>query len=398
MGPPIVSVSFESSSQFVAKVFRHQYGSPVGVFRAPGRVNLIGEHTDYNDGFVMPAALGFSTYVAVGGRSDRSVSVLSLDFGDTRTIALDDPGSGPTGHWSDYVRGVAAVLQTSGVALSGANLVIKSDVPIGAGLSSSAALEVSVAFALLAVAACSLDRREIAAICQRAERQYAGTNCGIMDQFVSCFGREDHALLLDCRTLAHELLEVPSDVRIVVCNTMVKHELAGGEYNLRRADCEEGVRFLQASLPQIRALRDVDASELTRLGEKMPECVYRRCRHVVTENARVLDAAQALRRFDLGSFGRLMVESHRSLRDDYEVSCPELDLMVDIALAQDGVFGARMTGGGFGGCTVNLVQAEAVDAFQSEVSRSYESATGQAPAINVCVAADGAGPMQTEFA
>lgn len=285
----------------------------------------------------------------------------------------------------------------SGVSLSGANLVIKSDVPIGAGLSSSAAIEVSVAFALLAIAGRQLDLRKIAAMCQRAEHQFAGTKCGIMDQYISCFGQADHALLLDCRTLTHELLEVPSDVRIVVCNTMVKHELAGGEYNLRRADCEDGVKILQKKLPNVRALRDVEASQLSQFGEEMPERVYRRCRHVVSENARVLEAGQALRQHDLDTFGRLMVESHRSLREDYEVSCRELDLMVELALRCGGVFGARMTGGGFGGCTVNLVQAEAVDAFKAVVSRHYESGTGRAPAMYVCTAADGAGPLMTEI-
>ncbi len=392
MEPPNVSASFENSPQLVARIFRQNYGSPVGIFRAPGRVNLIGEHTDYNDGFVMPAALGLSTYVAVGGRDDRAVSVLSLDFEETATIALDDPGSGPTGHWSDYVRGVAAVLQASGVPLGGANLVIKSDVPIGAGLSSSAAIEVSVALALLAVVGRSLDRLDIAALCQRAEHQYAGTECGIMDQFISCFGRVGCALLLDCRSLAHELLDIPRTVRIVVCNTMVRHELAGGEYNQRRADCKEGVRLLRTKLPDIRALRDIDTAQLTAVGKTLPERVYRRCHHVVTENARVLEAAQALRRLDLDSFGRLMVESHRSLRDDYEVSCRELDLMVESALACRDVYGARMTGGGFGGCTVNLVQVDAVDAFKENVSRRYASATGRTPAIHVCSAEDGAGP------
>ena len=398
MEPPTVSVSFENSLQLVARMFRQNYGSPIGVFRAPGRVNLIGEHTDYNDGFVMPAALGFSTYVAAGARDDRSISALSLDFEETATFDLDDPGSGPTGHWSDYVRGVAAVIRASGVQLSAANLVIKSDVPIGAGLSSSAAIEVSVAFALLAVAGCSVDRGEIAVLCQRAEQQYAGTKCGIMDQFISCFGRAGHALLLDCRTLAHELLAVPDNVRIVVCNTMTKHALADGEYNKRRADCEEGVRFLQGSLPQICSLRDIDTVQLTRLGAEMPPRVYRRCYHVVTEIARVLEAAQALRQLDLASFGQLMIQSHRSLRDDYEVSCRELDLMVEFALECRDVYGARMTGGGFGGCTVNLVQAGAVEAFETQVSRRYETATGRAPAIYVCAPGDGAGSALPELA
>jgi galactokinase len=398
MQRPTLSRNLGNTPQLVETVFRKKYGPPAGIFRAPGRVNLIGEHTDYNDGFVMPAALGFSTYIAVAARADRMISVLSLDFDETATLDLDGLGAGPTGHWSDYVRGVAAAMQASGLTLSGANLVIKSEVPIGASLSSSAAIEVSTAFALLAVAGVELDRREIAALCQRAEHLYAGTNCGIMDQFISCFGHAGHALLLDCRTLAYELLEVPGDVRIVACNTMVKHALVGGEYNQRRADCEEGVQFLQSRIPGIRALRDVDLLQLTQLGADMPDRVYRRCRHVVTENARTLEAAEVLRSRDLGSFGRLMVESHRSLRDDYEVSCPELDKMVELALNNKGAYGARMTGGGFGGCTVNLVQADEVESFKSDVSRQYEKATGLAPAVYVCTAAEGATRVPLEFA
>jgi galactokinase len=398
MQRPIVSGNFGTNPQLVESVFRERHGPPVGIFRAPGRVNLIGEHTDYNDGFVMPVALSFSTYIAVGARADCTISVLSLDFNETINLNLDDLGAGPTGHWSDYVRGVAAVIRTSGLTLSGANLVIKSDVPIGAGLSSSAAIEVSTAFALLAVAGVEVDRREIAELCQRAEHQYAGTNCGIMDQFIACFGHAGHALLLDCRILAIELLEIPDNVRIVVCNTMVKHALADGEYNQRRADCEEGVRFLQSRIPGVRALRDVDVLQLTHFGTDMPDRVYRRCRHVLTENARTLEAAEALRSCDLGSFGRLMVESHQSLRDDYEVSCPELDKMVEFALNHKSTYGARMTGGGFGGCTVNFVRADAVGAFKADVSSQYEKATGLAPAIYVCRAADGAGPVQLEFA
>lgn len=398
MEQPTLSGNFENSSQLVDQAFRKYYGTPIGILRAPGRVNLIGEHTDYNDGFVMPAALGFSTYVAAGPRDDRTINAFSLDFDEVASIALDDPGSGPTCHWSDYVRGVAAVVLKTGRALRGANLVIKSQVPVGAGLSSSAAIEVSTAFALLAVAGLSLDRREIALLCQRAEHEYAGTKCGIMDQFISCFGQANHAVLLDCRSLSYELLEVSGDVRIIVCNTMVKHELAGGEYNERRADCEEGVRFLKTKFPDISALRDMDINQLTQFVAGMPERVYHRCRHVVTENARTLAAAQALRRRDLGVFGRLMVDSHQSLRDDYEVSCRELDLMVELALKQPGVFGARMTGGGFGGCTVNLVRAELVDTFKAEMYREYENATGLSPAIYVCTAADGAGPVPREMA
>lgn len=368
------------------------------MFRAPGRVNLIGEHTDYNDGFVMPAALDFCTYVAVGTRGDRMLSVHSLDFDETVDLEMDALRSGPTGHWSDYVRGVAAVLRAHGVAIAGANFVIKGEVPIGAGLSSSAAIEVATALAVLAASGTHLARREVAAVCQRAEHEYAGTQCGIMDQFISCFGQVNHALLLDCRTLDYEALPIPDSVRIVICNSMVKHELAGGEYNRRRADCESGAQLLQGFYPNVRALRDVDLQQLKQYAGQMPERIYRRCRHVVSENARTLEAAAALKKGDLGLFGKLMYASHVSLRDDYEVSCPELDLLVELAGGHGGVIGARMTGGGFGGCTVNLLEAEAVESFHSSIAHRYQMATGKEPAIYVCAASDGAGEVGAQSA
>jgi galactokinase len=383
-----------SSARAVAEEFHRRHGTQARVFFAPGRVNLIGEHTDYNEGFVMPCALGFRTYVAIAGRSDRTLKVYSLDFDETLSIDLDNPGSGPTGHWSDYVRGVAAVLCSRGVELRGADLVIHGDVPIGAGLSSSAAIEVATAFALLGISGVSLDRREIAAICQRAEHEYAGTKCGIMDQFIACFGQKDYAVGLDCRGLEFDLLPLPQDVRIVICNTMVKHQLAGGEYNQRRADCEEGVRIIRQSLPQTRALRDLDISELNMFSSAMPERIFRRCRHVVTENLRVLEAGEALLHADLKCFGEHMYASHVSLRDDYEVSCRELDIMVEAARKCNGVWGARMTGGGFGGCTVNLVRQGMVADFQAEVSRRYQEQTGIQPAIYVCAPSEGAGELQ----
>ncbi len=380
-------------AQRVTREFARRFRGPCRVFRAPGRVNLIGEHTDYNDGFVMPAALGFYTCAAVGPRSDGRLTIYSVDFDETVDIEIDALAQGPTGHWSDYLRGVAAVLRARGVPVAGANLVIKGEVPIGAGLSSSAAIEVSTALALLAAAGAHLDRREIAAVCQRAEHEYVGTRCGIMDQFISCFGQAGHALLLDCRTLAYEPVPIPDTVRIVICNTMVKHELAGGEYNRRRADCEAGVQLLQRHVPKVRALRDVDMQQLERYSGEMPERTYRRCRHVVSENARTQEAAAALKNGDLSLFGKLMYASHASLRDDYEVSCRELDLLVDLGAKCDGVFGARMTGGGFGGCSVNLVEAGAVDTFQHDIARWYQTETGRPPEIYVCAASDGAGEV-----
>ena len=381
------------SVQLVVQQFQQRYDDSCRVFRAPGRVNLIGEHTDYNDRFVMPAALDFYTYVAAGARRDHRISVHSVDFDETVDVESEAVVLGPTGHWSDYPRGVAAQLFARGAISAGANLVIKGEVPIGAGLSSSAAIEVATAVSLLALAGTGLGRREIASICQRAEHEFAGTKCGIMDQFISCFGEANHALFLDCRSLEFDTLPLPRGVRIVICNSMVKHELAGGEYNLRREDCEAGVRLLQHHLPGIRALRDVTDAQLQRFSAEIPERILRRCRHVVSENARTLEAASALRSGDLSRFGELMFASHDGLRDDYEVSCPELDLLVELARGGEGVFGARMTGGGFGGCTVNLVKAEAVGQFQTRLCHQYQTETGIQPAIYVCVASDGAGEV-----
>jgi galactokinase len=379
-----------AATRLVADQFRKLYGDPIGIFRAPGRVNLIGEHTDYNDGFVMPAALGLYAYIAAGPRADRKLDVYSMDFDESRSFDLGNIPVGPAGHWSDYVRGVAGVLQERGNAIRGANLVVKGDVPIGAGLSSSAALEVATALALLTNSGLNWSGVQVALGCQRAEHEYAGTECGVMDQFISLFGKAQHALLLDCRSLGYELLRIQDSVRIVVCNTMVKHELASGEYNRRRVDCEQGVRFLQQFLPEIRALRDVKLSQLEQYGAGLSDITYKRCRHVITENGRVLEAANSLKESNLVRFGALMGESHLSLRADYQVSCKELDLMVDLASRYRGVYGARMTGGGFGGCTVNIVEADAVDEFTDAVASEYESATALQPEIYVCTAADGA--------
>ncbi len=362
-------------------------------FRAPGRVNLIGEHTDYNDGFVMPAAIGFSTTVTVTPRTDRRVSVSSESFSESVEFNLDDQDPKPARHWSDYVRGVAVSLELAGHRLNGATLKITSDLPIGAGLSSSAAIEVATALALLKNSGLRLGQVELASVCQRAENEFVGMRCGIMDQFISCCGQEGKALLLDCRSLEYKLLPVPEGVQLVICNTMVKHALAAGEYNKRRAECEAGVHHFARTRPDVRALRDVTELELEAAREDLPELIYRRCRHVITENARVLEAASALECGDLDRFGQLMNQSHRSLRDDYEVSCAELDLVVQLAQRVAGVFGARMTGGGFGGCTVNLVNAENVDEFRRVVAEDYEAETGIAPEIYVCSAGAGAGEV-----
>ncbi|HEX6717653.1 MAG TPA: galactokinase [Pyrinomonadaceae bacterium] len=359
-------------------------------FRAPGRVNLIGEHTDYNDGFVMPAALDFSTWVKASPLEQRTLKIFSENFDEEVEIGLDDQNLAARGHWSDYPIGVAVELQKAGHRLHGTSLHIRGEVPIGSGLSSSAAIEVATACALVAMSGLSIDARELALLCQRAENEFVGARVGIMDQFISLFGKAEKALLLDCRSLEFKLLPLPDNVRLIICNTMVKHELASSAYNERRAQCEEGVRHLAKFLPNVTALRDVTLEQLEQRREGLSDVVYRRCRHVITENARVLEAGEALEQHDLDHFGKLMIESHASLRDDYEVSSEELDLMVELALKIDGVYGARMTGGGFGGSTVNLVREEKADEFRERIAYQYERRTNLKPEIYICVAADGA--------
>jgi len=385
-------VTYESTAETLSSRFQETYGTHPSIFRAPGRVNLIGEHTDYNDGFVMPAAIGFYTWVAMSPRSDQAIHARSEEFNEALELSLQELSGPPRHHWSDFVRGVAAVLQSEGLNPSAANLIVEGQVPMGAGLSSSASLEVAIALALLGESRSEVSQFELVKMCQRAEHEYVGTRCGIMDQFIAVFGQEGHALMLDCRTLESEALEIPQDVRLVICNSMVKHDLAAaGEYNRRRADCETGVGILRKSLPQVRALRDVTLADLEAHRSKLPEVVYRRCRHVISENQRVLDAADALRSRDLDEFGRLMRESHQSMRDDYEISVSELDLLVEIASACEGVYGSRMTGGGFGGCTISLVQSKSVEEFQRTITRKYKDVTGISAPVYVCWAAQGAG-------
>ena len=370
--------------------FRDVYGGEPQIFRAPGRVNLIGEHTDYNEGFVMPAEIEFSTWVAVAPRPDSTIKVRSLSYKDAAASFDLTHKLQPKHDWSDYVAGVIDQIRLTGQPLSGANILIDSSVPMGAGLSSSAAIEVAVGFALLTVNRLPVDRTELALLCQRAENQFVGMRCGIMDQFISCNGQRDRALMLDCRSLEYKLLPLTPSARMVICNTMVKHEHASGEYNLRRAACEKGVEILRHYLPNIRSLRDASPEMLERYRDSLPDVIYRRCRHVVTEDDRVERAAAMLETDDLKGFGSLMAASHQSLRDDYEVSCRELDVMVEIAAEQPGVYGARMTGGGFGGCTINLVAHNQAENFTNQVAFAYEKLTGLKPGIYISAAADGA--------
>ena len=370
--------------------FQARFGAGASIYRAPGRVNLIGEHTDYNDGFVLPAAIEFYCWAAAAPRGDGKLVIHSENFDETVEASLDSLSLAGKKHWANYPLGVAWALRQAGKRLTGANIYIAGDVPLGAGLSSSAAVEVATGFALLSQSGLAVDRLELAQLCQKAENEFVGARVGIMDQFVACFGRASHALLLDCRSLKHKYVKIPADLQLVICNTMVKHELASGEYNARRAECEEGVRILRKAFPEIRALRDVTLSQLEDHRGNLSPKVFARCRHVVAENARVKSAVEAFCRGDSKALGPLMRDSHHSLRDDYEVSCKELDLMVEIAEAQPGLIGARMTGGGFGGCTINLVESAAVSNFRSSVAAAYFSKIGLTPEIFVSSASEGA--------
>jgi galactokinase len=367
------------------------YGREPRLFRAPGRVNLIGEHTDYNGGFVLPMAIDRETVVAAATREDRIVRAHTLNLGESAAFDLDRPGEPRRGLWLDYVEGVARELEARGVRLRGAELMILSDVPAGAGLSSSAALEVALGLALTRISGREVDAVTLALVGQRAEHTYVGTMCGVMDQLVAVLGRPAHALLIDCRTL--ETTPVPLETEqtaVVICDTRVRHELSTSEYNTRRAECARGVELLGRFLPGISELRDVSVEEFGRHEARLPDPVRARCRHVVTENDRTLRAASALRAGDLAEVGRLMYASHDSLRRDYEVSCAELDRLVAAAESSGAALGSRMTGGGFGGSTVSLVRRDRLAEFTRGVVGEYAASFGFDPVVHVAEASGGA--------
>ncbi len=365
------------------------------LFIAPGRVNLIGEHTDYSEGFVMPAAIDFATVAAISPRDDNQISLYSENFREQSIFDLNYLPHHPRHHWSDYPVGVLTALMAAGVQPAGFSLTLSGDVPLGSGLSSSASVEVATALALLGLFSGAEDgegfsRPEIARICQRAENQFVGTQSGIMDQFVSCCGAAGHALLLDCRDLSYKLAPIPEGLSLGICNSMIKHSHAGGEYNTRRAEIEAGTEIIKLHRSEVRFLRDVTINDLERWGDEMLPEVLKRCRHVVTENARTVAAARALEENDLKTLGRLMAESHASYRDDFEASCKEADILVDLASREPACVGARLTGGGFGGCTVNLVETPEADGFSQRLLQGYLAATGIAAEIYRCQAAAGA--------
>ena len=357
--------------------FRSAFGAEPLVVRSPGRVNLIGEHTDYNEGFVLPAAIDRAITLAVAPNGRLSYRLLAVDFDETHECAPSALLPSDRG-WPNYVLGVVAQIRARGLEVPGFDCAFGGDIPLGAGMSSSAAIAAGIAFALNEQFVLGLDRIALARIAQAAEHEFAGVRCGIMDQFVNLFGAAGHALKLDCRSLAYELVPFAfSDVRIVLCDTGVKHALASSEYNLRRRQCEAGVAALQRIDPVIRSLRDVDPGMLAAHRDSLDPLDFRRCRFVLDENARLLAGCGDLARGDLAAFGGGMAGSHAGLRDDYEVSCPELDALVEMAQPLPGVLGARMMGGGFGGCTINLVRAEAVESFTETVQHGYRRRCGR---------------------
>ena len=360
------------------------------IYAAPGRVNLIGEHTDYAEGFVMPAAIDFATLAGISPRADGKIALFSENYGQVRYFDAAELPAKAGQHWTDYPLGVISILAGQGHRIPGFSLSLWGDVPLGAGLSSSASVEVATALAVTGLIGAQYTGPELARLCQRAENEFVGANCGIMDMFISANGARDHALLLDCRDLSFKLAPIPANVALVIANTMVKHAITGGEYTSRRAEVEAACAVIARHRPEVKFLRDATVEDLEKWGHEMTPNSLKRARHVITENARTVAAAEALMNHDLAELGRLMAEAHQSYSQDFEASCEEADAMV--ALAQDlpGLIGARLTGGGFGGCTINLVEQEYAAAFQEGLAAAYAGQTGIVPQIFICHASGGA--------
>lgn len=351
--------------------------------QAPARVNIIGEHTDHNDGFVLPTTTALFTRLSANRRKDRVIEVTSAHFNETRHFDFDDLHPSKEVAWIDYIRGVAAELKADGVELKGLSIAIDTDIPIGGGLSSSASLELSVAMAFLIAAGATRDPRRIAELCQRAERRFAGVQCGIMDQYAVACANKGCAVLLDCRSLDAEQIPIPAEARLILIDSGVRHRLPDGQYNNRTDECAEAVRRLG-----LQSLRELDAKVLERQREKLGDVLYRRCRHVITENARVLESVEALNSKNLARLGNLLNECHESLRDDFEVSCDEIESLVRIANSCPGVLGSRMVGGGFGGCVLALTTADKIDAIVERLVVDYRAVFGRKPWLHVVDAAD----------
>lgn len=357
--------------QKVTDTYANAFGGKHIVVRSPGRVNIIGEHTDYNEGFVLPAAIDKAAYVAAGKREDKIIKLYSVAFNESYESSVEDLLPTDKG-WPNYVLGVADQMIKRGYNVQGFNLVLDSDVPIGAGLSSSAAVECSTAFALNELFRFNISKTDLALISQKAEHTFAGVMCGIMDQFASVFGKKDHVIKLDCRSLEYEYVPFKMDgISILLLNTNVEHSLAGSEYNVRRKQCEEGVALIQKFHPGVKSLRDANMEMLKRHVAPVNQEIYVRCKYVVEENIRLLSGCEDLVKGDITALGKKMFETHNGLSKEYDVSCRELDFLVDYVKNKEGVMGARMMGGGFGGCTINLVKDTAIESLISEISPAY---------------------------
>ncbi len=389
--------------QDLMRLHRRRFGVDGVAFAAPARVNLIGEHTDYTGGFVMPMAIGFRTVAVISPRSDGHAIFYSQNYGEEASYQIAALERASRRHWSDYPAGVLWSLRQEGMVTGGFSMSLQGDVPLGAGLSSSASVEVATAMALLSHAGREMPLERLAPVCRRAENEYVGAKSGIMDQFIVAGGVAHRVMLLDTRSLGFELLPLPDAVRVVICNSMVKHAVATGEYGDRRDEVEAGQAVIRRERPGVELLRDATLADLEACREKMSAASYARCRHIITENARVMEAREALLQpqranspggpvlaGDMERFGALMVEAHASMRDDFAASCIEVDKLVEIAMRQPECFGARITGGGFGGCTVNVVKAEMAEGFVAAVRREYEAATGIHADCFVCAPVDGA--------
>jgi len=372
----------------VLSAFQSGFHKPARLFKAPARINIIGEHCDYNDGFVMPANTALYTWLAIAPRDDRTVQILAADFGQKVKISLDEIVHNPEGGWQEYPKGVFKVLQDEGFELKGADILIMGEIPLGGGLSSSASLEAVLALAMLSCAGHDIDRSRMALMCRIAENEFVGVACGIMDQYVISMCDRDQAMMLDCRSLAYKPAPLPHDAQLLIVNSGVVHSLREGSLNNRRYECERAVALLADRGVKIKALRDVSMEQIDAHCNALGDVLYRRCRHVVTEIQRVHDSYRAMVNDNPATLGRFMNQSHDSLRDDFEVSCSELDLLVDIARNCAGVHGARMVGAGFGGCTVNLVKRGQVKSTAAEICRHYRARLGQDPWYHVVEASD----------
>jgi galactokinase len=374
----------------VLRAHRHRFQQEGQAFAAPARVNLIGEHTDYTGGFVLPMAIDFQTMAVVSAREDDRAVFYSANYNEEVAFDIASLARAPGGSWSDYPAGVLWSLLEQGVTVTGFDMSLTGNVPLGAGLSSSASVEVATAMALLSHAAVELPLEKVATLCRRAENDYVGAKSGIMDQFAVAGCVVNRAMLLDCRSLEYEQLPLPAEVRVVICNSMVKHAVATGEYGDRSTEVESGQAVLQRERPHVKLLRDATLEDLEACRDMMSSASFKRCRHIITENERVMEAREALLSGDMKRFGTLMVEAHISFRDDFAASCEEVDVLVAIATQQAECFGARITGGGFGGCTVNVVRVEVTEQFVATLRREYAVKTGIDADCFVCTPSDGA--------